>query len=324
MNQKNLKDVFARNHLPDEVFKATYAIGLAFEEHTGGAIETATTADLDAFVAHELKDHLLSVDFFIALMRLSLSSDRQDLFVRTTMYTGGLDVIENITARLQKMVSETLYETIMDGVVLPVLGTHPDDVPRFTADFVNRLEAHLTEQQVHRALVGNNHGLDTSVLAAEKVLYQQAPSLDAYLLDRHRRQVETLESHARSGKVWFEQIITDEVVDHVKAHPEMLSAVRKNDVLHIRKIPYDTKAYLKAEDDVTRRYHACHCPFAKASIRSDHPVQARWCDCSAGFAKVLFDVLFDADLPVSTVKSALAGDDHCAFELSLEGVPYKH
>ena len=46
------------------------------------------------------------------------------------------------------------------------------------------------------------------------------PSLDEYLKQRHARKVAELQEHLRHPeKVWFEQIITQDVVDFVGGEP---------------------------------------------------------------------------------------------------------
>jgi len=322
--EQRLSDLFSRNGLPQELLEETVAIARGFERFSEIGTALAKEADLDRFIRFQLDGGAVTEAMFTGLMRTVLACGRHDLFIRLTAYTGGIGVIENIVARMERIVGKETSAIIMDGLEIPPLGTVPEDVPTFTSAFVDSLKTHVTPERAHLVLVGNNHDLDTKAMLPERLLYEKAESLDAYLSDLHERKVKVLEHHERTNTVWFEQTITKAVVDHVRRHPDMLSAVREGDKLHIRKIPYDTEKWLHAEDETEKRYHACHCPFAKASIKNGPVVDPLWCDCSAGFAKVMLEVVLDHPLEILTVKSALAGDDHCAFEISLEGIPYKH
>jgi hypothetical protein len=137
------------------------------------------------------------------------------------------------------------------------------------------------------------------------------------LADFHARQVAVLQHHANTGTVWFEQRVTQAVVDYVAANPERLSAVRHGDRLLMTKIPYNPDAYLKSDDPIERRYLACHCPLAREAIRMNTVVDSRWCYCSAGFEKFPFEVIFDQPLNVKVLESVLGGAERCRFEVRL-------
>jgi len=67
-----------------------------------------------------------------------------------------------------------------------------------------------------------------------------------------------------------------------------------------------------------KRYHACHCPLARASILEGDPdISPTWCYCSGGFEKFQFDVIFDEDVGVEVLESALAGDQRCRFAVRI-------
>jgi hypothetical protein len=83
------------------------------------------------------------------------------------------------------------------------------------------------------------------------------------------------------------------------------------------KIPYEANSYLKAEDDMFKRYFACHCPFARESILEGKEVSANWCYCSAGFAKFPFEQILGRELTVKLLESPLKGDMVCRFEIDI-------
>jgi hypothetical protein len=144
------------------------------------------------------------------------------------------------------------------------------------------------------------------------------------LKDLHERKVEELKSFEQSGRVWYEQEITKEVIEFVKNNQEIMSAVLVDDKLYITKIPYDTPKYLHAESAKEKAYYMCHCPFARESIlKNNVKIDSKWCYCSAGFTKLPFDVVLDTDLKIECLNTALAGDPICRFSISLQDVSYK-
>ena len=73
--------------------------------------------------------------------------------------------------------------------------------------------------------------------------------------------------------------------------------------------------YLKAVDDTMRRYHACHCPFAKESILSGTPVSSTLCNCSLGHVMNFIEAFLECSLQGKVIRSVLNGDLTCEYEI---------
>ena len=84
-------------------------------------------------------------------------------------------------------------------------------------------------------------------------------------------------------------------------------------------MPYHTKRYLNEPGPVRKRYHACHCPWARNSIlQPEGPVSRSFCDCSMGFVKKAFEVAFDRPLTGRTLTSVLdEGETLCLFAVGI-------
>ena len=191
--------------------------------------------------------------------------------------------------------------------------------PEFTYAFMKRLKKHLSPVKYRLVLAGNNHSIPEEAMQAEKKLYKESFSLDEYLKGRHDRNVAEIQQYYDEGKVWFEQEITQDLVDYVKSNQEILSAVRRGNKLYVTKLPFDGINYLGTDDSVLKTYYACHCPFARERIldESKNNVDADWCYCSAGFAKFPFEIIFGEELEVKMLQSALKGDPICRFAITL-------
>lgn len=325
MKIEQFKKLYQSNNLSlDEFNQALHLLEYYQNVLSETSIDDANPIQLDLFISKLMKDDQCTTDSFIVLLRYYRMIQRNDLFIHLTKYTGGLGVIESILERMKKIVGEKKHDEVIELIDIPQLGTHPSEFPKFTQRFVQLLEQYFDKKTIEHILADNHHQIPASSFLTEKIHYENAETLDQYLQDLHQRKIEILERHLKDGTVWFEQQITKEVVDFVKSNQEILSAVRKDNYLYITKIPYDTKAYLEASNEVDKRYHGCHCPFAKESIRnSDLEIPGIWCNCSAGFGKFPFEVILDQELEIEVLKNVLQKDMICRFRIPLDGIKYK-
>lgn len=320
---------YVKNKLPMSQFEEAKNIIIDLDQYARNRkftdIDDLSESDLDDYIQHLLFQEKLEIQTFIALMRYFKVTNQNQLFIRLTRFTGGIGVIENILKRLDRFISKEIRYQIMDGLDIPKLGTLPQDFPQFTKKFNERLNQYLSQEEVIKVLAGNNHDVSKEAMIPEKIEYENAPSLEVYLQERHQRKVEELQTFADDGKVWFEQAITQEVVDYVASSQEILSARLEDNKLYITKIPYDTVNYLHAKTSQEKRYYACHCTFAREAIlQPGQDISRNWCYCSAGFAKFPFEVILDQPLPIECLESALDRiDDRCRFVIDLTDIEYK-
>ena len=118
-------------------------------------------------------------------------------------------------------------------------------------------------------------------------------------------------------KDFYGQEISDEVLAFVKENPEMLAPVRRGNKLYCMAFPCNMKAYLNATDEKMKRYHACHCPFAKESILSENVVSSALCNCSLGHVINFTEAFMDRELEGKVVRSVLNGDLTCEYEIEI-------
>jgi hypothetical protein len=320
------KDVFEafyqRNGISDKFQEAYELINLLEKEFID--LDNIDTKKLDLVIEHLVNKKINILSNFLILMRYYIVINRHDLYIHLTRYTGFLDVIENILARLKIKVELNLYHLIIEGYQLPFMGVSPNKLPSYIADLMHRLKKHLEEDLINDVLTGNNHGLSERSQIPEKLAYEASDSLENYLKERHQRKVKELEEHWKKNKVWFEQTITEEVVNYVKNNQEILSAKLVNDKLYITKIPYDTVAYLNADKLIDKHYYGCHCPFVREAIKTEsHNIPKQFCYCSAGFEKFPFEIILGEKLSIKCLETILGGSSVCRFEIDLSNVNYK-
>lgn len=318
------EELYRRNNIAEaELTNAIDFLGLV-NDHIETDLDDLSESNLDDIILWLVEEERSEVPNFVILMRYFRLIDRKDLFIHLTKYTGMLGVMDNIIKRLVGLKGQETADEILGDFKVPYLGVHPEQLPVYVNQLMELLDGNLLPEQTEQVLAGNNHSVPRETQLPEKVEYENSQSLKTYLAERHARKVQELEQHLKENKVWYEQIITQEVVDFVKGNQEVLSGVLQDDKIYVTKIPYDTLAYLNETSDIMKKYYGCHCPFAREAIKAGNlDISGRFCYCSAGFAKFPFEVIFDQKLKVKVLESILMGSNICRFEIDLTGIEYK-
>lgn len=282
-------------------------------------LESAPIPSIRAYIRLLIQQGRNTLDTLLALARYFYLTGRSDVYVYFTSLLGGVGVIESIREKLGALESPQTAQELIDSLPRPQLGADPAEYPAFTRALMEQLEQHLPLETVRCALAGNHHQIPASAFEEEKALYEASASMDDFLHAQHEKQVAVLQRHCDTNTVWYEQIITQDVVDFVAANQEIQSAVRSGDTLYTTKIPYDPARYLAETDETKRRYYACHCPFVREAIlRGEQDISGNWCYCSGGFVKHPYEVILGRPLRVELLQSALLGDPICRFAIHLD------
>jgi len=322
MDEKVLRNLYETRKYGDEAtekaLETVKALETYLEEKYETDLESCEKDQVKGYVGFMVSNGLNSLDNFLALARYFYLTNCKEIYIFFTSVLGGLGVIENIKRRTEKYEGKEKLDQIFDDVEKPPLGATPEDFPEYTEKLMKKLSTCLPKDKYRKVLAGNNHGIPESSFDMEKKFFKESGNLEKYLKQRHERKVAELQKHCDEGKVWFEQIITQEIVDYVKSNQEILSGVIDGDRILNTKIPYATKEFIEAEDPKMKRYYTCHCPFARESIlRDDVNISMDWCYCSGGFQKYGYDVIFDEETEVEVLESVLTGDSRCRFAIKI-------
>lgn len=320
MNEQLLRDLYQKRRYDEKAADDAVAFVKKMEsflEASDLSFESIGASAVNEYLQKLIGDGNNSLPIILALARYFYLINNHEAYIYFTKVFGSRGVIDNIRKRLKALADEDTITSIFNGLSEPPFGSSPSMIPEFTAEFMKRLKKHLSPDDYRKALAGNNHGVPKN--EDEKKIYEESGSLDEYLKSRHERNVAELQEYCDEKKIWFEQEITQEVVDYVKSNQEILSAVRDGDKLYVTKIPFDGTNYLATDDPVLRSYYACHCPFARERILDENKenVDAEWCYCSAGYAKFPYEVILGQELEVDLLQSALKGDPICRFAIRL-------
>lgn len=182
---------------------------------------------------------------------------------------------------------------------------------------MKRLEEMTDEEVLKKILYRVRHGLHPSQCEWAHKEFMEIGNLDDFLNKHLNDELNHFIKLNNEKRDFYGQEITDEVLAFIKEHPEMLAPVREGNKLYCMAFPYNMKEYLKNTDEKIKRYHACHCPFAKESILSENVVPSALCNCSLGHMMNFVEAFMGRELEGKVVCSVLKGDLTCKYEIEI-------
>ena len=291
--------------------------GFLNEAGRSGALESATADEVNAFSAALIAEGDNTWDNYIALLRYAAFAKNRPFFVAVMEYLDGQEALGNLHRKVGEALGETKRDEIFEGIDLPPLGTPNTEKPQLTQAVLGRLEK--ADPKACKAILASGlRDLEDAWYEDAKATFEEADNVDAFLKKRRESFLAELEKHKREGTWWYVQIITDDVIDYVRQHPEVSTGVRKGNVVYEAKIPYMAKEYLAETDERMKRYYYCHCPWVRESIRAGEvEVSPTFCNCSSAFHKKKWEVIFGQPLHAEVVETVLRGDPWCKFAIHL-------
>ncbi len=279
---------------------------------------TPTSGDVEAFSAALITDGLNTRDSFVALARYGQFLKNNEMYRAVVELIDGSEAMENLYNKLGESVGQQLRDKIFRGIELPPLGTLSSQKPRTTQALMERLDRMVDPETCKEILGGSLRDLEDEDYLELKRKYLETEDVDAFLRTRGEDFIALLEQCRTEGKLFFTQEVTDEVIEFVREHPAISQGVRDGNVIYEVKIPYMAKEYLAETDERMKRYHYCHCPWIRESIKTgDVDVSPTFCHCSAGFVKKPWEVILGQPLEAEVVESVLKGDMWCKIAIHL-------
>ena len=94
--------------------------------------------------------------------------------------------------------------------------------------------------------------------------------------------------------------------------------VRKGNVLHMRKVPFDPEGYENGATAVERRRAYCHCAFVRPYLdQVPSRMSPTFCWCGSGWYRRLWEGLLDRPVKIEHVETLLNGNDGCTLTITL-------
>jgi hypothetical protein len=238
-----------------------------------------TIDETRAFVSLLVNENIDTFENLLALLRYGRFADNRDVYLTILELLDGGEVMNNLYEKLAETLGEQLRDDIFKGIKRPTWGTPNTEKPFLMQTALERV-VNLTDTQTCRQILSDClRDLPEDPYLKDKLLYSEYSNLDEFLIRKRQDFISSLEQIKKEGGLFFNQEITDEVM---------------------------------------KRYYYCHCPWARESlINDDVSVPEIFCQCSAGFHKKAWEVIFDQPLKADVLESVLKGDQRCRFAIHL-------
>jgi len=323
MDKPGFTEFLKTRQLSDEDISASIAIVERFADYLAGlepalTLETATEPAALAFVGGLIDSKENTHLNLLALARYGYHIKNDELYAGVLALLDGAEVMDNFYAKLADVLGVEGRDAIFGNVTPPPLGTPGSEKARLMRTVMERLEAQVEPAVYRKVLSGCLRDLGVEWFMEDKQKYDECGGLDEFIQLKNDEFIARLEKIMADGTVFFNQRITPEVLEYVKANPEVGRVVRRGNKLYQTKIPFLAHEYLRETDPDKKRYLYCHCPWARESLRDkDGPVSSEFCYCSGGFTKKRWEVIFGRELEVEVLQSVLNGDLTCRFAITL-------
>jgi hypothetical protein len=314
----------SRGYSPEDI---TWQVNLihTLEANLQKSVPSWTLEDMNSSSTQAVINEMIdlgenSAENLIVMLRYAKAIDNRDMFKTLFGMLDGCEAMDNLSSKLAEHVGDELRDIVFENLPLPPLGLSKREKARYTYRVMRRMGGIFEEQVCREILSDSLRDLPDEYYAESKTDFFEIckGNIDQFLILKGQKFIDNLHDHKQRGELFFGQEITDDVIDFVKGNPEMGAGVRDGDVIYETKIPYNTKAYLEEMDPEKKRYHYCHCPWVKESINHDTlKVSATFCQCSAGFHKKPYEIIYETKLKAEVLMSVLRGDPVCRFAIHI-------
>jgi len=321
LKENEYRKYLRRREMKGEAIEDAVAAVKEFEEslHTEGkTFDLASLGDVKDYISGLILRGLNTPERLLALARYFWLTKKNDVYSYFAAILGGQGVYDSIGERLTELAGEGKRSEVFNGFEKPPLGSTPNSYPTCTNELLVRLSAALTPEDVKKVLAGNHHRIPVEAFAEKVKRWETSKTMAEFLAGEHKHLVAELEDVMKTGRLWYEQVITPEVVEYVRGDQTIQNGVLVGNVVLKSKIPFEPDKWLKEKDQKMRRYYACHCQLARDAILNDtaEPL-GTFCYCSAGYEKLPLEIILGVPLEVEVLESVLAGGERCRFAVKI-------
>jgi hypothetical protein len=318
MDQEGFRELLKTRKLNEEQIRASIAIAERFEEYINASKQTANGSAAWKFSEILMQEGQNTYDNYLALARYGRFIKNNEIYVAILELLDGAEAQPNLYKKVGERYGENVRDEVFAGIGVSPLGLPSIDKPFDMFPVLDRMIEKVGYKATEQLLSSCLRDLPDEYFVDERDKYIKSVDIDDYLREKHQEFIHQLLKCQQDGMLFFSQEITDEVVEYVKDHSETESGVREGNLLYITKIPYNAKQYLAETDPTLKRYYACHCPWAREAIKNGNThLNPVFCNCSGGFSKKPWEVIFGQTLQVDLLESALKGDYRCRFVVHL-------
>ena len=318
MDREGFRELLKKRRLSDQKIEASISLAERFESFLTTSDRAPDATAAGDFCNILMQEQQNTYDNFLTLLRYGWFIKNDAIYLAILELLDGAEVQPNLYQKVGEQFGQAVRDEVFAGIGVSQLGVPSSDKPFDLFPALDRLIEKVGYEDVERLLSACLRDLPDKYYLGERKKYKKSADIDDYLRLKHQEFLEELRACQREGRLFFSQEITDEVLRYVEEHPETEGGMRDGRLLYITKIPYNAKEYLVEIDLVRKRYYACHCPWVREEIkRGNLHMDPVFCNCSAGFHKKPWEIIFRQPLKVEVLESALKGDFRCRFVVHL-------
>jgi len=163
------------------------------------------------------------------------------------------------------------------------------------------------------------HGRPIEPIKKDREDFLKLNDIDEFLKLKKQEFIKRLEKHAQDGTLEYAQYVNEDVVNYVKNSKTITPGVRDGDKIIVTKIPYQMQKFLSTKDERLKRYYSCYCAWVRGAIRKgeEKEISSNFCNCSAGFFKQYWDIIFDQSVKVEPIETPITGALECKFAVQI-------
>ena len=321
MNEQNFQIFLEENDIDTNIIKnflsklRDYENYLKKENLSLDSVNPNKLVEYTEYLVSTNKDSVL--DFLRAILSYANYSKKYEFITETIDIVESYNAMDTLFSRIAEIHGEQLRNEIFRDLNIPPLGVHPEKKPNFTKNIMERLEDKLGNENTIALLSPCLHGRPPEDIEGDKKNLAEL-GIDGFLQKKHQALIKRLEKHKNEETLEFAQLVDDEVIEFVRNNQKLVG-VRKENIIYVSKIPYQTKKFLTAEDEKMKRFYLCYCPWIRSALKKEtnNEILKNFCHCSAGWYKLYWDQIFEQPISVEPIKTGLYGDLECTFAIHL-------
>ena len=293
-----------------------YELYLLKENLNIDKVDPKKLVEYTEYLISQNKNNVL--DFLIAIVNYANYSKRYEFITEAIDIFESYNAMDNLYIRIAEVYGEQIRDDLFKNLVIPPLGIHPEKKPDFTKTIMKRMEEILGQKALIELLSPCLHGRPPDDIEGDKKLLSEL-GIDGFLLKKHQDMIKRFEKHRDEGTLEFAQKVDDEVINFIKDNQMFGSGIRKDNLIYISKIPYQTKKFLNTKDDKLKKFYLCYCPWIRGALKegTHDRLLNSFCHCSAGWYKLYWDQVFEQSVKVEPVRTALNNDLECTFTVHI-------
>lgn len=323
MNQEAFREYLLKNNSEEEQISTFIARLLELQEFLkkeGSDIDSIYKGKIIEYTESLVnKNEEIILNLLRAVINYANFIKKYDYIIEVIDIVEGYNAMDNLYTRIAEHFDEKIRDEIFKDLTIPVLGVHPDEKPEFTKKIMRRMEERIGEEKTVEILSPCLHGRPLDPIKKDREDFLRIGDIDEFLKIKKQEFVERLEKHAKEGTLEYAQYVNDEVVNYVKSSRTITPGIREENKIIVTKIPYQMKRFLNTENKRMKRYYSCYCAWVRGAIKKgdEKEISSNFCNCSAGFFKQYWDIVFDQPVKVEPIETPLTGALECKFAVNI-------